>query len=142
MAGIEARAAPLAEAVSCGEAIICLSLAERPLPLGALQSEVVLASVGPFYPHAHEIDPALVASAACIVSDHPARLRRQWAGSPLLDLEALALVAASDLLAHRAKPPPEGRRVFLSDGRAFEDNVAATLIYRSALARGVGRHLT
>ncbi len=108
----------------------------------ALQSEVVLASIGPFYPHAHEIDPALVASAACIVSDHPARLRRQWAGSPLLDLEALPLVAASDLLAHRAKPPPEGRRVFLSDGRAFEDNVAATLIYRSALARGVGRHLT
>ncbi len=142
VAGIAARAAPLSAAVAAGEAIICLSLAERPLPLGAPPAEVVLASIGPFYPHAHEIDPALVASAACVVSDHPARLRRQWAGSPLLDIDALPLVAASDLLADRALPPPEGHRLFLSDGRAFEDNVAATLIYRAALARGVGRHLT
>ncbi len=83
-----------------------------------------------------------MASASIVVTDHPARLRRQWAGSPRLAVEALPLVAASDLLAGRAAPPPEGRRLFLSDGRAFEDNVAATLVYRAALAKGVGRHLT
>ncbi len=140
--GAPVRAMTLSAAVAESAAIIGLSLADKPLPFSAPPPQVVMASVGPFYPHAHEIDPALVAAAACVVSDHPARLRRQWAGSPLLPVDALPLVAASDLLAERASPPPEGRRLFLSDGRAFQDNVAATLIYRAAFARGVGRHLT
>ncbi len=138
---VDARPVGLDEA-SSADVVVCLTLAARPLPLPALRTDAVIVSVGPFYPHAQEIDPALVASASLVVSDHPARLRRQWAGSPLLDLDGLPLVSASDLLAGRAIPPPVGRRLFLSDGRAFEDNIAATLVYRAALAKGVGLHLT
>ncbi len=140
--GSETHAMPIAEAIAGCGAVIGLSLADRPLPLGPLDPDAVLVSVGPFYPHAHEIDPALVAAASFIVSDHPARLRRQWSGSPLLDTDKLPLVSAAALLADRARPPPEGRRLFLSDGRAFQDNVAATLIYRAALACGAGQRLT
>jgi ornithine cyclodeaminase/alanine dehydrogenase-like protein (mu-crystallin family) len=141
LSGLPAAAAGVAELAASCDVIVCLSLAARPLPLGAARAEAVIAGIGPFYPHAHEIDPALVAGAAFVVSDDPVRLRRQWSGSDLLDAGALALVPAADLLADRVRPPPDGRRMFLSDGRAFQDNVAATLVYRAAVARGFAHPL-
>ncbi|MGL4242123.1 MAG: hypothetical protein ACRCTI_13525 [Beijerinckiaceae bacterium] len=125
----------------CG-ALLCLSLAESPLAFAAPAPGMVLVSVGPFYPEAQEIAPRLVAGATLVVSDHPDRLRRQWAGSPLLDVDALALASAADVIAGRARLGGSGYVVFLSDGRAFQDNVAAGIIHRAAVVAGRGLRLT
>lgn len=119
------------------DVVVLASLAARPVALGALRPDAAITSVGPFYPHAQELDPRLVAGAAFVVSDDPARLARQWSGSPLLDVPALAPASVSDLLAGRLTPPP-GLRIFLSDGRGFQDNVAARMIFEAARAAGRG----
>ncbi len=139
--GIPVRTAEASSiAVTC-DAVILMTLAFRPIDLGDLGADAVIASIGPFYPHGQEMDPSIVRTAACVVSDHPARLRRQWAGSPMLDVEALPLFSAADVIAGRCVPPAAGRRVFLSDGRGFQDNVAAAMVYRAALAAGRGTPL-
>jgi ornithine cyclodeaminase/alanine dehydrogenase-like protein (mu-crystallin family) len=138
---IEALASTTSTIAERCKMIVAMSLANRPLPLGPLLANAVIASIGPFHPHAHEIDTAIVRDAALVISDHPARLRRQWAESPVLDANALSLSSAAELFTDRFTPPSAGVRVFLSDGRAFEDNVAATLVYRAALATGRGIQL-
>lgn len=113
------------------EALVTLSLAETPLPIGPLPGDGILVGVGPFYPHAHELDPAEILDAEAVISDHPERLRHQWTGHPVASRELLGL---DDLAADRASAPPKGRRIVLSDGRAFEDNVAARQILAAARA--------
>jgi ornithine cyclodeaminase/alanine dehydrogenase-like protein (mu-crystallin family) len=139
--GIDARPCAPRDIAHGRDALILATLADRPANLGAIGATCLIASIGPFYPHAQELDPAIVAQAAFVVSDHPDRLRRQWAGSPLLDAEALRLFSAADLLSGNVAPPPAGRSIFLSDGRAFQDNVAAATIYHAALAAGRGTRL-
>ncbi len=46
------------EDASAADVVVCLTLAERPMPLPALRPDAVIVSVGPFYPHAQEIEPA------------------------------------------------------------------------------------
>lgn len=123
------------------DAVILMTLARIPVDIGRMSPDLVLVSIGPFYPEAQELDPAVAIAASLVVSDHPERLRRQWAGSPLLDVDSLQLLSAADLIAGRTALPRTGRRVFLSDGRGFQDNVAAEMIYRAALAEGRGRRL-
>jgi alanine dehydrogenase len=120
------------------DAVVTMSLAKTPLALGRLPPDLVLVGIGPFYPDAHEIDPGLVGSAAMVVSDHPERLRNQWAGSGLIDLDASNPVAITSLLTGDVKAPANGLRIVLSDGRGFEDNVAATLIFDVARRAGKG----
>ena len=138
---VATQVSAIAEIAATCDVIVTMSLASRPLPLGPLLPNTVIASVGPFYPHAQEIDLAIVRDAAFVVSDHPERLRGQWDGSSVLDVEAMSRVSVADLLSQRVTPPASDIRVFLSDGRAFEDNVAATLVYRAALAQGQGQQL-
>jgi len=131
-------AAPLAGLAGRADALVTLSLAATPLPIGALPDGGILVGVGPFYPEAHELDPALVASAETVISDHPERLRRQWAGHAVA---SRALIGIDDLAAGRARAPAGGLRIILSDGRAFEDNVAARQILAAARATGRGHPL-
>jgi alanine dehydrogenase len=128
-------AVPLEAMAARGDVLVTLSLAARPLPLGPLQSDAIVVGVGPFYPHAHELDPVLVAAAEAVISDHPERLRRQWAGHAVA---ARPLLGLDDLASLRAEAPATGLRVVLSDGRAFEDNVAAQQILAAARAAGSG----
>jgi ornithine cyclodeaminase/alanine dehydrogenase-like protein (mu-crystallin family) len=136
--GLHSRVVEPADAARQVDAVVLMTLASRPVPLGPLPDDLVIASIGPFYPGMCELDPGLVAGAAAVVSDDPDRLARQWAGEPRLDVPALRLLALADLLAGRAVPPGQGLRVFLSDGRAIEDNAAATLVWRTARASGRG----
>jgi len=138
--GVQSEARALSDVAEGADALILMSLAQKPLDLGRLPRDLAIVGVGPFYPHAHELAPDLVAKAAFVVSDDPRRLRRQWAGSALLDVARLTLASAADVAAGAAAPG-RGHRVFLSDGRAFQDNVAATMIYRAALAAGAGLRL-
>lgn len=135
--GVTARAVDVSAIGAQCDAIVLLTLARAPVALGALAADAVIASIGPFYPQAQELDPAVVAGAGFVVSDDPARLARQWAGSSALDVAALAPVALADLVAGRVAPRA-GLRVFLSDGRAFQDNVAASLVYAAARRAGLG----
>ncbi|PTM51867.1 hypothetical protein [Phreatobacter oligotrophus] len=132
------EAAPLAGLAGRADALVTLSLAATPLPVGPLPDGGILVGVGPFYPEAHELDPALVASADTVISDHPERLRRQWAGHAVA---SRALIGIDDLAVGRASAPAQGRRIVLSDGRAFEDNVAARQILAAARATGRGHPL-
>ncbi len=96
-------AAPLAGLAGRADALVTLSLAATPLPIGPLPDNGILVGVGPFYPEAHELDPALVASAETVISDHPERLRRQWAGHAVA---SRALIGIDDLAAGRATRLP------------------------------------
>ncbi len=130
---------PLGTIARSSDALITMTLAERPLPLGSSPDGLMLACIGPFLPHSHEIDPRWLTRAALVVSDWPERLMRQWQDSPLLDTGQLSLLALGDLL--EEKRPTEKRggfSIFLSDGRAFEDNVIATLLLRAAMQGGRG----
>jgi ornithine cyclodeaminase/alanine dehydrogenase-like protein (mu-crystallin family) len=123
------------------DAMVTMSLAKTPLPLGPLPHDLVIVGVGPFYPDANEIDPQLVSTAAMVISDYPERLKRQWAGSARLDMEAIDPVAITSLLNGEIKPSPRGLRIVLSDGRGFQDNVATTLVFEAALRAGKGLSL-
>ncbi len=135
--GLAERCKPVETGVIAGrsDALVTLSLAAAPLPLGDLPADLVIAGIGPFYPGAHELDPAMVASADTVISDHPARLRRQWAGHPLAGRQ---LIGLDELFSARARAHARGHRIILSDGRAFEDNVAAIQIFEAARAAGRG----
>ncbi|MBL8589973.1 MAG: hypothetical protein JNK46_15680 [Methylobacteriaceae bacterium] len=138
--GVATRAVETGAIGGGSDIVILMTLARTPVAIGALAPDAVLASIGPFYPQAQELDPAVVARAAFVVSDDPARLARQWAGSTTLDVAALAPAALADLIAGRVAPRA-GLRVFLSDGRAFQDNVAASLVYATARRAGRGLEL-
>ena len=98
--------------------------------------------IGPFLPQAHEIDPGLCAEAGLIVSDDKERLIQQWAARPA-DIHAAnpRLVGLADLLAGRCAARSTGLAFFFSDGRGFEDNVAARLVFEAARAQGRGLRL-
>jgi ornithine cyclodeaminase/alanine dehydrogenase-like protein (mu-crystallin family) len=134
-------ACPAKEIVARCDAIILMTLAKAPVDLGTLPDDLVLASIGPFYAHQHELDPAVVAAASLIVSDHPERLRRQWAGSSSLDIDRLHVISLANLIRKADKIYSRGHRVLLSDGRGFQDNIAATMVCRAALAAGRGVRL-
>jgi ornithine cyclodeaminase/alanine dehydrogenase-like protein (mu-crystallin family) len=123
------------------DALIFMTLAQQPVDPGSLPDDCAIACIGTFYPHACEIDPAWLARASIVISDDPGRLKRQWEGSALIDFGKVRLSSVADLLAGRFEPPMTGLRIFLSDGRGFEDNVAATMFYRAALAAGRGLYL-
>ncbi|MCA3564421.1 MAG: hypothetical protein IOC90_02925 [Methylocystis sp.] len=136
---VPSEARPLDMIARYCDVLITMTLAERPLPLGPLPDGLMLACIGPFLPHSHEIDPRWLTRAALVVSDWPERLMRQWQDSPLLDTGQLSLLALGNLL--EEKRPAEKRggfSIFLSDGRAFEDNVIAELLLRAAAAAGRG----
>jgi ornithine cyclodeaminase/alanine dehydrogenase-like protein (mu-crystallin family) len=134
-------ACPLSELARSSDALIFMTLAKEPIEPGQLPDDCAIASIGTFYPHAHEIDPVWLASASIVVSDDPVRLQRQWEATGLIDFDRVRLISVTDLLADGFEPPGTGLRIFLSDGRGFEDNVAATLIYHAALAAGRGLRL-
>jgi ornithine cyclodeaminase/alanine dehydrogenase-like protein (mu-crystallin family) len=136
--GMHAEPAEIGGLAARCDVLVTMSLSPTPLPLGPLPPDLTLASVGPFYPHAHEIDPALAMRAASVVSDHPARLGRQWAATALEGLRAQSL---GRLLSDTAARRPSGLRLFLSDGRGFEDNIAARLAFDAARRTGRGLEL-
>lgn len=137
---VPVRASPLGTLAGACDVLVTLSLAEAPLALGPLPDSLVLACVGPFLPRAHEIEPRLAASASLVVSDHPERLRRQWADHPAAFAPTM-LVGLTELLAGAAEAPAAGLRLFFSDGRGFEDNIAGRLVYEAALRQGRGLRL-
>jgi ornithine cyclodeaminase/alanine dehydrogenase-like protein (mu-crystallin family) len=139
--GLPVRAAAVGAMAAQCDAVVTMSLARTPLSLGTIPPDLVIVGVGPFYPDAHEIDPDLVSTAAMVISDHPERLKRQWVGSVLLDMAVIDPVAITSLLSGSVKAPTKGRRVVLSDGRGFEDNVAATLVFEAAQRAGKGLSL-
>jgi alanine dehydrogenase len=135
---LDVAACPLRDMSSGSEALVFMTLAKLPVDPGLLPRDFTIASIGTFYPHAQEIDPTWLTEASIVVSDDPERLKRQWEGSAMIDFEKVRLCSVADLLTDRVEPPRTGLRIFLSDGRGFEDNVAATLVYRAALAAGRG----
>lgn len=140
LTGRAAAVATVARIAAESEAIITATLAQAPLLGAGIRRDVVIASVGPFYPGETEIAPELPRSATAVVSDHPARLQRQWAGVPGMIPDSV--IALGDLVSGQAHAPERGLALFLSDGRAFEDNVAAGLVLAAAERRGRGLALT
>ncbi|MCX7340445.1 MAG: hypothetical protein NT037_07940 [Hyphomicrobiales bacterium] len=132
--GLPARRLQGPEAVAAEATItVTASLSDVPLLSKPIKHGHVLACVGPFLPQSHEIAPELVAGAALVVSDHPQRLRRQWAGQPAVEsLAPERLVSLGDLLAGAVPAPRAGHVLFLSDGRGLEDNIAAGLLLAAA----------
>lgn len=139
--GIAASAGPLAVLLDRADIIITASLSNEPLFDTVPDHCSVLAAVGPFLPHSHEIPPALLGTAGCIVSDHPERLSRQWSSLGERHFKHSRVVSLADLVAGSVALQPTGRRIYLSDGRGFADNVAAGLVLAAAAEQGIGQRL-
>ncbi len=130
-------AVPLDGLAGRADALVTLSLAATPLPIGALPDGGILVGVGPFYPEAHELDPAL---------SHPPRpsfptIPSGCAGNGPGMRSRAARSSGSTTSPPVGPAPAQGRRIVLSDGRAFEDNVAARQILAAARATGRGHPL-
>jgi ornithine cyclodeaminase/alanine dehydrogenase-like protein (mu-crystallin family) len=136
LTGRPAAGVSVGQAASKATVVIAATLSGTPLVGDELGGDAMVVSIGPFYPGDTEIDPHLCRTAAIVVSDHPARLRRQWTALPAILPERL--VSLEDLVAGAAARPAAGRAIFLSDGRAFEDNVAAGLVLEAAAETGRG----
>lgn len=140
--GLNAKPLRSPEAVADAPIIVTASLSDLPVFSKSLRPDQLLACIGPFLPHSHEIEPGLLADAALIVSDHPDRLRQQWAGNPMVaNLAPERLVPLADILGGEFPAIASGHCVFLSDGRGFEDNVAAGLVLAAARRLNRGRVL-
>ena len=139
--GAEVQPSDIAAIASSSDVIVTATLSSVPLIGGDVRSDSVIACVGPFYPGDTEIDPALCRAAALVVSDDPERLPNQWQSAPrVLPDEVVSL---RDLVAGTlGNMPSGGLRIFLSDGRAFEDNIAAGLVLEQARALGRGMTLS
>jgi ornithine cyclodeaminase/alanine dehydrogenase-like protein (mu-crystallin family) len=133
------RPATVAEVVGECDVVVTATLSGSPLVGANLGREALLASVGPFYPGETEIEPGLCRQVSLLLSDHPERLRRQWESVPGVIPEQVA--ALSDLVAGEVRRPPAGQALFLSDGRALEDNIAAGLVLEAAERAGCGCEL-
>lgn len=141
--GLPARSVPEPDTVMANASVIVTaSLSDTALIMSPLHPDQTLVCVGPFLPHSHEISPMLLNGAGLVVSDHPARLRQQWHGHPVIDgLGPERLMALADLLAGAAPANAEGPCLFLSDGRGLEDNVAAGLVLAAASRQNRGQRL-
>lgn len=151
----DGRARAFAERVAaatrrCAKVVTTANAAEAPVVITATLSptpiikepgpkDQIIVGVGPFYPDATEIDRAVVAAADLVVSDHPGRLTEQWAqaGTTVTGL-GRRLIGLDALVRSEAVAPAHGRRIFLSDGRGLEDNVAASLVISKAVAACLG----
>ena len=135
--GRPARAGSRRDAAGA-DVVVLTSVSTAPLFVAeATAPHAIVASVGPFLPHATELDERLVWSASRLVSDRRDRFLDQWRTAA--DRLGPAYGRVEDLPALLAGPatPSTGVRVFLSDGRAIEDLAAAALVLEAARERGV-----
>ncbi len=140
--GLDARAVSTDDLVRQADVLVTATLSVVPVFRASPRPDAIVAVIGPFLPQAHEIDPGLCGEAGLIVSDHKERLIQQWAARPA-DIHSAnpRLVGLGDLLASRCAARSTGLALFFSDGRGFEDNVAARLVFEAARAQGRGLKL-
>lgn len=140
--GLDAAAMSADDLVRQADVLVTATLSVVPVFRASPRPGAIVAVIGPFLPEAHEIDPVLCADAALIVTDHRDRLIRQWAARPA-DIHSanLRLVGLGDLLARRGAASSTRLSLFFSDGRGFEDNVAARLVFAAAHRQGRGLKL-
>jgi ornithine cyclodeaminase/alanine dehydrogenase-like protein (mu-crystallin family) len=133
--GAAATAVDIDEGVSAADVIVMATIAKAPLvTTGSVKGEPLLISVGCFQPGATEFDVALAEAAGLVVADDADRLRATWQATRVwFPGRAVDL---ADLLSGSAPPTTAGLRLFLSDGRAFQDLAAAVLVLEAAERAG------
>ncbi len=128
-------AADAREAIGRGDVVVTATTASEPVAASDdVKSDTLLLSVGSFRPDETEIDPALVEAAGMIVADDAERLRAAWRTTRLHFAARATDLAA--IVTGSVSPQMSGLRVFLSDGRAFEDLAAAAIVLESAAETG------
>ncbi|CAH1691723.1 Ornithine cyclodeaminase [Hyphomicrobiales bacterium] len=136
--GSRVQAAPRAKLLRRSDTIVLTSMSDTPLiSPGDTKPDAVIASVGPFLPGSTEIDPALVGSAAIVMSDMPSRLQNHWSKSRSeLGRQFDDVIDMQPAITGDISPSAKGIRVFLSDGRSIEDLAAASLVLEAAAETG------
>ena len=101
--------------------------------------------IGCFRPGAMEIPPQLMSRARSVVADQVERFRDHWGSEATLEFDRRALNVVTSLAEaiarDRTKPAPGGLSLFMSEGMAMEDAIAARLVYERAIEAGVGQKL-
>jgi ornithine cyclodeaminase/alanine dehydrogenase-like protein (mu-crystallin family) len=102
--------------------------------------------VGCFRPGAMEIPPRLMSRARSVVADQVQRFQGHWESEANLEFDRHVLDSVTSLaeaVTHdQTNPHPGGLSLFMSEGMAMEDAVAARLVYERAIEAGVGQRLT
>ncbi|MCP4380248.1 MAG: ornithine cyclodeaminase family protein [Hyphomicrobiales bacterium] len=128
-------AADAGDAVGRGDVVVLATAATTPVvALGDVKSDALLVSVGSFHPDETEIDPALAEAAGMTIADNADRLRTAWQSTDMRFAARATDLAA--LVTGSVSPQTSGLRVFLSDGRAFEDLAAAAVVLETAAETG------
>ena len=135
LTGTAVAAVDAGDAVRSADVVVLATVSKTPLAMtGDVGRNAMLVSVGLFQPGATEFDPAIAEAAELVVADDADRLRSTWQptgarfGERAIDL--------AGLVSGSAQPATIGLRVFLSDGRAFEDLAAAALVLEAAERSG------
>ena len=133
--GLPVSAADAGEAAGRGDVVVLATLASNPMVgPGDVKSDALLISVGSFRPNETEIDPALAEAAGMTIADDADRLRAAWQSTHMRFAVRATDLAA--LVTGSVLPQTSGLRVFLSDGRAFEDLAAAAVVLDAATETG------
>jgi len=102
--------------------------------------------VGCFRPCAMEIPPRLMSRARTVVADQVERFQGHWEGDAKLEFDRRVLDSVTSLAEAIVQGQGATRRgglsLFMSEGMAMEDAVAAQLVYERAIEAGVGQRLT
>lgn len=137
--GTKAVAVPRKTALGEADTIVLSTISDQPVLLpGDTRPDAVIASVGPFHPGGTELDPTVVRAASAVMSDMPGRLADHWnTERHQLGTHYEQLIDMQAAVAGRIDLPEDGLRIFLSDGRAIEDLVAASLVLEAAEETGL-----
>ena len=134
--------APDVEAAVRGSDIVCLATSS---PAPVIRADWVrpgthVASVG-YAPPRGELDPVLARAASLFVESREAFLAPPAGSAELAGLDADAATELGEVVAgtRPGRHTPDEITVFKSMGHIVEDLVAATLVWRAAVAGGAGR---
>lgn len=86
-------------------------------------------------PNRSDVPFDMFASARCIVSDLPERLRRNWKGvtdRPAVTDNLHRVQQLSETVSGDVRVAARGQTLFLSDGLAIEDVIAASIVFEAA----------
>jgi ornithine cyclodeaminase/alanine dehydrogenase-like protein (mu-crystallin family) len=134
--GVRCEAADISAGVASADILVIATVSRTPVfELSWLKPKVFVATIGECLPKHSDIPFGMFASARCLVSDFPDRLRSNWKGAtdrPAVTDNLHRVQSLSGIVTGNVRFSTRGQTLFLSDGLAIEDVIAANLVFDAA----------
>jgi ornithine cyclodeaminase/alanine dehydrogenase-like protein (mu-crystallin family) len=134
--GVSCEAADIIAGVASADTLVIATMSRVPVfELSWLKPEVFVATIGECLPSRSDVPFGMFASACCLVSDLPDRLRLNWKGAtdrPAVTDNLHRVQSLSGIVSGNVRFATRGQTLFLSDGLAIEDVIAASIVFEAA----------